>query len=67
MGNGGICRHAAGGRETSDRGLRVTGVGDVHVGGSLRKESNWGAGATQKEGHGYGRLTMGGQYDGVGK
>ena len=45
----------------------MTGVGDVHVGGSLRKESNWGAGATQREGHGYGRLMMGGQYDGVGK
>ena len=40
MGNGGICRHAARGTETSDGGLRVTGVGDVHVGVSLRKESN---------------------------
>ena len=44
MGNGGRCRHAAWGVETSSGGWRVAGVGDGQVDDAQLQEMRWGAG-----------------------
>ena len=48
-GHGGRCRHAERVAETSGRGWRVAGVGNVQVDGALRQEKGWGSGASKRD------------------
>ena len=47
MGRGGRLRYMAWGVDTSGRGWRVAGAGDIQVVGALRRERRWGAGANR--------------------
>ena len=46
--NGGRCRPAERGTETSDGGWRMEGVGNVQVGGASRQERRFGGGANDR-------------------
>ena len=48
--NGGRHRHVERGTDTSSRGWRVAGAGDVQMGGALRRERRWGAVANRERG-----------------
>ena len=59
--NGDRRGYAARGADTSGRGWRVAGLGDVQVGGASRQERRRGAGATEREGYDYERILVGGR------